>query len=167
IAGESFNLNAAQVNNTLGRLQSSKNLSLKTAGLENSQGQIVAGQQLNIDASQLNNNKGIIASAESDAVLNADHLNNAEGEILAQNLKLTAQQLLNQQGNIYAAQNAQIEAADADNSNGQIAAEQALTINTQLNALNNQSGKMIANVVELNTGLLNNQAGLIQGKQSV
>lgn len=167
IAGESFDLNAVQVNNTLGRLQSSKNLSLKMAGLENSQGQIVAGQQLNIDASQLNNNKGIIASAESDAVLNADYLNNAEGEILAQNLKLTAQQLLNQQGNIYAAQNAQIEAADADNSNGQIAAEQALTINTQLNALNNQSGKMIANVVELNTGLLNNQAGLIQGKQSV
>jgi filamentous hemagglutinin len=167
IAGESFDLNAVQVNNTLGRLQSSKNLSLKTAGLENSQGQIVAGQQLNIDASQLNNNKGIIASAESDAVLNADHLNNAEGEILAQNLKLTARQLLNQQGNIYVAQNAQIEAADADNSNGQIAAGQALTINTQLNALNNQSGKMIANAVELNTGLLNNQAGLIQGKQSV
>ncbi|MFD2980529.1 hypothetical protein, partial [Klebsiella pneumoniae] len=78
-------------------------LSLKTMGLENSQGQIVAGQQLNIDASQLNNNKGIIASAESDAALNADHLNNAEGEILAKNLKLTAQQLLNQQGNIYAA----------------------------------------------------------------
>ena len=167
IAGESFDLNAVQVNNTLGRLQSSKNLSLKTAGLENSQGQIVAGQQLNIDASQLNNSKGIIASAESDAVLNADHLNNAEGEILAQNLQLTAQQLLNQQGNIYAAQNAQIEAADADNSNGQIAAEQALKINTQLNALNNQNGKMIANAVELNTGLLNNQAGLIQGKQSV
>ena len=167
IAGESFNLNAAQVNNTLGRLQSSKNLSLKTTGLESSQGQIVAGQQLNIDASQLNNSKGIIASADSDAVLNADYLNNAEGEILAQNLELTAQQLMNQQGNIYAAQNAQIEIADADNSNGQIAADQALKINTQLHALNNQSGKIIANAVELNTGKLNNQAGLIQGKQSV
>lgn len=167
IAGESFNLNAAQVNNTLGRLQSSKNLSLKTTGLENSQGQIVAGQQLNIDAPQLNNSKGIIASADSDAVLNADYLNNAEGEILAQNLELTAQQLMNQQGNIYAAQNAQIEIADADNSNGQIAADQALKINTQLHALNNQSGKIIANAVELNTGKLNNQAGLIQGKQSV
>jgi len=167
IAGESFNLNAAQVNNTLGRLQSSKNLSLKTTGLENSQGQIVAGQQLNIDASQLNNSKGIIASTDSDAVLNADYLNNAEGEILAQNLELTAQQLMNQQGNIYAVQNAQIEIADADNSNGQIAADQALKINTQLHALNNQSGKIIANAVELNTGKLNNQAGLIQGKQSV
>jgi len=167
IAGESFNLNAAQVNNTLGRLQSSKNLSLKTTGLENSQGQIVAGQQLNIDASQLKNSKGIIASADSDAVLNADYLNNAEGEILAQNLELTAQQLMNQQGNIYAAQNTQIEIADADNSNGQIAADQALKINTQLHALNNQSGKIIANAVELNTGKLNNQAGLIQGKQSV
>lgn len=167
IAGESFDLNAAQVNNTLGRLQSSKNLNLKTTGLENSEGQIVAGQQFNLDASQINNSKGIIASIDSDAVLNVDSLNNAAGEILAQNLQLTAQQLINQQGNIYAAQNAQIEIVDVDNNNGQIAADQALKINTQLHVLNNQSGKIIANAVELNTGILNNQAGLIQGKQSV
>ena len=100
IASESFDLNAAQLNNTQGRLQSGNALNLTSAQLENSEGQIVAGQQLNLNATQVNNNKGVIASTDSDAALNFDSLNNTAGEISAQNVQLTGQNIKNQQGSI-------------------------------------------------------------------
>ncbi|QTD65189.1 HNH endonuclease [Acinetobacter towneri] len=102
IALDRFDLNAVQLNNSQGRLQSSQTLNLTSTQLDNSEGQIVAGHQFNLTATQTNNNKGIIASIDSDAVLHVDHLNNTEGQISAQRVELVGQQLNNQQGSIQA-----------------------------------------------------------------
>lgn len=99
-ATESFDLNAQQLNNNEGRLQSAKALNLTSTQIDNSKGQILATDTLTLGSEQTNNTEGVIGSVNGDAQLNIKALNNNKGEISAQNVQLTGQTLNNQQGSI-------------------------------------------------------------------
>lgn len=101
-ATESFDLNAQQLNNNEGRLQSAKALNLTAKQIDNNKGQILATDALVLNSDNTNNTEGVIASVNSDATLNITSLDNHKGEISAQNVQLIGQTLNNQQGTIQA-----------------------------------------------------------------
>ncbi|RZG78532.1 filamentous hemagglutinin N-terminal domain-containing protein [Acinetobacter sp. WCHAc060033] len=136
-ATESFDLNAQQLKNNEGRLQSAKALNVTSAQIDNSKGQILATDSLTLGSEQTNNTEGVIGSVNADAQLNIKALNNNKGEISAQNVQLTGQTLNNQQGSIQAKTGDlalkvdQIDNGRAQDSAGNFTASKNLSITAQ------------------------------------
>ncbi|WP_019556299.1 two-partner secretion domain-containing protein [Thiomicrorhabdus arctica] len=154
-----------------GFITSGQSTKLTTAGrLDNDLGEVLAVDSLSISASgPLSNQKGLLLSNQSlDA--SASKIINTQGTISSVykevNLQASAGALQNDSGNIEASQVVSIVAQGVSNLQGRIIASQ-LDIDTQLQALGNREGALIATgengtgTLDVQSGAFDNHAGLI------
>ncbi|BBH12474.1 hemagglutinin repeat-containing protein [Chromobacterium haemolyticum] len=166
IAGNAqLDINAADIDNHVGTLQSAGQLKLeKQAGLNNDGGHIVA-KDLNLKADTLSNQGGEIRHlGQSMAQWQVrQRLDNQQGTLFSNGgLTLAAQSLNNQQGSLSSlgAQSLQL-AQGLDNQGGALVSGQGLQL--QLGAaLNNQGGTVQAESLQLHAASLGNQGGSIK-----
>ncbi|KMN83988.1 hypothetical protein VK98_00790 [Chromobacterium sp. LK11] len=166
IAGNTeLKVNAADIDNHGGTLQSAGELKLeKQAGLNNDGGHIVA-KDLNLKADRLSNQGGEIRHlGQSMAQWQVrQRLDNQQGTLFSNGgLTLAAQSLNNQQGSLSSlgAQSLQL-AQGLDNQGGALVGGQGLQL--QLGAaLNNQGGTVQAESLQLHAASLGNQGGSIK-----
>ncbi|MBN3005731.1 hemagglutinin repeat-containing protein [Chromobacterium alkanivorans] len=166
IAGNAqLDINATDIDNHGGTLQSAAQLNLsKQAGLNNDGGHIVA-KDLNLKADRLSNQGGEIRHlGQSMAQWQVrQRLDNQQGTLFSNGgLTLAAQSLNNQQGSLSSlgAQSLQL-AQGLDNQGGALVSGQGLQL--QLGAaLNNQGGTVQAESLQLHAVSLGNQGGSIK-----
>jgi filamentous hemagglutinin len=158
-------INTNRIINTAGKLGSSSNLDLTANSLTNSKGAITADGTLNSNISgAVLNDAGTIASA-GEQVLNADAINNTGGTIASTAAGLTVQsnrKVNNTKGAIQSATSTKVTSSAFDNTDGQVAGA-TINLNTKNNSLTNTRGTVAAERTTINSGALNNDAGLIQG----
>lgn len=121
-------------------------VTVSTRGMLNNDGGNLSADKLELSASQLSNRQGMLQqSGDADLTLShAKGIDNSGGQIVSNSKKLTltGPQLNNQQGRIQA---------------------EAIDISTAKQSVNNQQGIIAANKsVKLQSGGLNNDAGLVQ-----
>ncbi|MFN5348637.1 MAG: beta strand repeat-containing protein, partial [Polaromonas sp.] len=165
-------------NSAGGQLAAGGGATVNVGSLSNSQGQITAGATLDITSSgAVDNRKGLMA-ANGALTLTAASLDNTRGTVAAVHSALsltTAGTTLNDSGHIQAAssvslnnqglsntQASQVPASPVPNRGGSITGR-SISIDTHRQALNNTQGTIAATqALTLQTGALNNDAGLIQ-----
>ena len=173
VAGQAVHLDSGQLDNQQGLVQGDTGVTLNTHGqsVNNMSAAIVSRQALAITAGQLNNNQGYIQSAQqADIQLGSSTLSNENGEIsIGTDLNLNSGTVSNTDGTIVAKQNAIIRSGRLNNTNAMLIAEQGnLDIDTHEQDLINQQGKLSSGAnSKINSGLLDNQAGLIQSRQDM
>ena len=173
VAGQAVHLDSGQLDNQQGLVQGDAGVTLNTHGqsVDNMSAAIVSRQALAITAGQLNNNQGYIQSAQqADIQLGSSTLSNENGEIsIGTDLNLNSGTVSNTDGTIVAKQNAIIRSGRLNNTNAMLIAEQGnLDIDTHEQDLINQQGKLSSGAnSKINSGLLDNQAGLIQSRQDM
>ncbi|MFO2466511.1 hemagglutinin repeat-containing protein [Pseudomonas sp. 15FMM2] len=155
------------LDNTAGKLASAKGTQLTAGQLLNAQGKITAGDSLSLTGGQLSNDGGTLASSGALSI-NASQLSNRQGTVGSVNgpLDLTVSQgaFDNRGGTVQAQQRVGILSQGLLNDDGLINGA-ALRLDSNGQALSNQRGAIIGDAaVELLSGELNNQAGLIQAK---
>lgn len=117
--------------------------------IQNQEGILAADQNLTIESAELNNTTGNLRSEKADIILNLQG------------------QLINVNGEIYAGKDTQLSIGGVNNDYGQIESNNTLNLDSKLKQLSNQQGKIIAKSINLKTGILDNQTGLIQAEQSL
>ncbi|WP_434682004.1 MULTISPECIES: two-partner secretion domain-containing protein [unclassified Pseudomonas] len=160
--------NLGTVLNQNGEISSAEAFTLTAQTLDNSNGKLLSNQDLTLRIAQaLNSVKGTIAAAGVD--IEAGTLNNSGGTLISRNdLDLTVTGLVNNrdQGLINSAGTLDITAASLDAGNGgEVSALGDMTL--ALNALSLDAGRLIGDAavsIDLNSGDLSNQAGLITAK---
>jgi filamentous hemagglutinin len=160
--------NLGTVLNQNGEISSAEAFELNARTLENGGGKLLSNQNLTLRIAQaLNSVKGTIAAAGVD--IEADTLNNSGGTLISRSdLDLTITGLVNNrdQGLINSAGTLDITAASLDAGNdGEVSALGDMTL--ALNALSLNAGRLIGDAavsIDLNSGDLSNQAGLITAK---
>ena len=152
-AGGNIAINANSLDNTKGQITSGQALSISTAEtVTNAQGLIAANQNVSVSASQINNAQGTIGSVEAQASFTA-----------------TTGSLNNTAGRIEAAQAINVSAVGVNNADGVVTGS-SLVMNSQMQTLDNTRGKLSttgandAGALSIQSGALNNDAGLIQAK---
>ncbi|MGN0935652.1 two-partner secretion domain-containing protein [Acinetobacter amyesii] len=169
-AGSNANLNATMLNNQQGTIYAKNQIDLKAGQLNNQRGQVYSAGSANVTVQgDIQNQKGVVVAGQN-LTVRSQNLDNTEGTLRSEQADLTVNaqgQLINQQGDIYAAHNLGINSNGLVNTAGQIASQNQLNVDTNQQQLSNQSGKIIAKTVDLKTGTLDNQTGLVQGEQSV
>lgn len=132
---------SADLNNTQGLIQGTKRLNLTARDLENAEGKLLGGE---VDATLENltgNNKGTVNAQTGKLTLVVNRLlNNALGRLQASN------------GDV------DIQAANIDNRDGVIAAQQLLLVAKDGN-IDNRGGRVIADRLDLETASLDNRDG--------
>ncbi len=142
-----------------------KNLTLRSAGLNNQSGFIAAQGAATLTADALNNAQGQVAG-NAGLTLNGKAINNSDGRLQSAGdiiIDTAGQTLTNQRGTIAGSANTRINSGLLDNQQGHIQGGQDLTLNTGQNALLNQGGSLIsAGTLTLTADQLNNQSGQLQ-----
>ncbi|OUY05879.1 hemagglutinin repeat-containing protein [Acinetobacter populi] len=172
---ESVNLqnNYAQFLNQSGKILATQDINIQTGDLNNQEG-IIHADQIQIDAGSavINNRLGDIQS-QTDINIKSGSLENVEGQIVASRnvtINTQQQQLNNQQGILAAAENMDVQSGILLNQQGQIVANSNLNIDTAGQGLNNEntqnSGGISADVLNIQSGDLNNNQGLINSHQA-
>lgn len=151
VAGEiqasgSSTLTANSLNNSQGNISAGNTLTVTTVqGLDNSQGLIAANQQLAVSASNINNTSGTLASVQAGT-----------------NLIATSGAINNSLGSITAAQTLTTSSFGVNNANGKLNAN-AAQLNSQALTFNNTQGTLVTTAnLDIQSGALINDAGLIQ-----
>ncbi|SFW90445.1 adhesin HecA family 20-residue repeat-containing protein, partial [Pseudomonas sp. NFACC09-4] len=150
------------VDNRGGEISSAQAFTLTAQNLDNSNGKLISNQALTLRIDQvLNSVKGLISAQSIDS--HSASLNNTDGLISSRGaLVLTVDgQLLNRNAAVIADSDLYIEAANLDNSAGQIAGK--INVTADVASFNNQSGQMIAlgGLTLTGTSLDNRGAGLV------
>ncbi|MGJ8517579.1 hemagglutinin repeat-containing protein [Carnimonas bestiolae] len=164
-------LQARELNNRQGTLVTTEGgISATTqADINNQKGQVEARQQVTLSGAHLNNQSGQITAFQGPLTLSATgNIDNSEGVAQSnQAVKVTAASLNNQHGTLNSAQaNLNVHVDDAlDNARGTLSAQQALAL--QAGSLTNQQGRVVGDQVNVDSGALNNQAGLVQGSSQL
>ena len=157
---------AHDLNNQAGRIQASENLTLDAASIANNGGTLV-GRQLTVTSQGALNNQGGKIGAEQ-LVLKAQDLDNRQGVLQGTtSASLTARDLNNLQGNINAGTLTAHLDSLSQNAEGVLSAETGTLTLVVQNDLNNASGHLQAKAgdVDLRSAGLNNQQGVVVGKQ--
>ncbi|WP_413784432.1 hemagglutinin repeat-containing protein [Acinetobacter sp. ACIN00229] len=192
-----LNIDAVQaIDNQSGAMVANQDITLKSQGLNNSQGQIgskngsltidagqgqlsnqagslQAGTELRLQAAGINNDSGIIGSLGNSHILSSGDIRNNAGQIATNaTLQVSGQNLINQAGIIQSGNGSALDLVlngTLDNSQaGQLLSGAGL--NLQVNALDNsQHGKISAQdaLNIMSAGLINNQTGTIVANQDV
>jgi filamentous hemagglutinin family protein len=184
LAGQTLDINAANIDNSQGKLIAQDGLQIKAKDLVSDAGLIQAGgnAQLDLDklqnthstkdgglivggslalnASELNNSSGFIHSNQAQS-LNVQQLNNQDGQLQSQvGLMIAADAVVNQGGRIQASALTLRAKNTIDNSSGLIQSQQRLDIAST--DLNNQKGSLLAGQeLQLKTAALDNSQGKI------
>lgn len=159
-----------------GDIYASGDLTLEAAGLDNTQSQISAGGAVDIISSgSIDNASGRII-AEDGATVSAASIDNAQGKIGATgagvDLTATSGKVDNSLGRIEAKTTVAVRGNGLDNESG-IVLGQSLELDAGTQALNNQSGQVIASgqnaadKLNIKSGALNNDQGLIQAASNL
>ncbi len=151
-----------QALNNQGVIGATDKLDINSGAIDNNQG-VLSAAEVKLDSdSGINNDDGLIAQTDKDKTLTVS----AKGKLSNQNTKGEADQqnAANQKG-ILANGSANISAGSLDNQSGHIAAD-ALEVNlTSADSINNAQGQIQAtkgvNLTANNSALLNNQGGQI------
>ncbi|CRM57887.1 Hemolysin precursor [Pseudomonas sp. 31 R 17] len=168
--GQAATLNSASLDNRQGRIEmAGGSLALTSADLNNSGGQIVAND-LSVNAGNLNNQNGVLVAKT--ATVNASDLDNSlKGLIQADGgaLNLTvANTFNNNQGFAQASTDLNVTAGTlSSNAGGVLSADTGKLTLTAAQQLNNAQGRLQAGQgdIELHAANLDNQGGVIVGKQ--
>lgn len=158
-------------NSAAGNIAASGNTTVTANSLNNAQGQITAGQALSVSATQtLTNTQGLLAANQQISV-SASQIDNTQGAIGSvqsqTSVTTTSGALNNNAGRIEAAQAVSVSALGLNNTDGTISGS-SLALNSQAQALDNTRGKLIttgaadSGTLDIQSGALNNEAGLIQ-----
>ncbi|MBK0063986.1 MULTISPECIES: filamentous hemagglutinin N-terminal domain-containing protein [unclassified Acinetobacter] len=167
-----INAEGGALTNQAGVILSGKALSVTANQLDNStKGQINSQNTLDITTTKdINNNSGVIA-ANQQLKLNSQGLNNSAGQIgsVQGNLLIdTGSQLLNnQQGVIQSGNDSSLKATGVNNAQGQISSKNQLQLDSREKLLNNHQGTLSAENINIDSGKLDNDQGLIQAQQSI
>ena len=164
-----------QLTNTAGLIQG-QTLNIQAAQIDNNAAMVnqtaVSGTLIGVDGLsisgniQLNNNGGMIQSKQ--LTIDSQTVHNQAGQLTAtQNLSLHADSLDNQKGLVYANQTADLTVGTIDNQNTADSPQtgiQAQTVAVQGNTtLNNTSGQIIGDTIQVGTQSLNNSSGFVVG----
>jgi filamentous hemagglutinin len=160
--------NLGTVLNQNGEISSAEAFTLSAQTLDNSGGKLLSNQDLTLRIAQaLNNVKGTIAAAGLE--IEADTLNSSGGTITSRNdltLTVTGQVNNRDKGLINSGGALVLTAASLDAGNGgEVSAPGDMTLT--LDALSLDTGRLIGDAavsIDLNTGDLSNQGGLITAK---
>ncbi|WP_339435037.1 DUF637 domain-containing protein [Pseudomonas orientalis] len=168
--GQAATLNSASLDNRQGRIEmAGGSLALTSADLNNSGGQVIAND-LTVNAGNLNNQNGVLVAKT--ATVNASDLDNSlKGLIQADGgaLNLTvANTFNNNQGFAQASTDLNVTAGTlSSNAGGVLSADTGKLTLTAAQQLNNAQGRLQAGQgdIELHAANLDNQGGVIVGKQ--
>ncbi|MDR6960299.1 filamentous hemagglutinin [Pseudomonas brassicacearum] len=155
-----------ELNNQGGRIQASSALTLKTGSTNNTSGVLVAQQLTLVSQGALNNQQGKI-SADQLAV-SAQDVDNTEGLLQGTGVAtLTARDLNNLKGNINGGQLTADLGSLSQNAQGVLSAETSKLTMVVARQLNNSAGHLQSKAgdLDITTDGLNNQQGVIVGKQ--
>ncbi|MDC9589540.1 hemagglutinin repeat-containing protein [Xenorhabdus sp. XENO-10] len=153
------------IQNGQGKLLSDQALTLKAAGSVDNQSGNIQGKALELTAQMLTNTKGkIVSQGHLQLEINQD-IDNQYGLIQADDaLKIhTDGHWDNRGGTAQGNEQVDVSARSIDNSGGTLSAEQKLTLNAADN-INNQSGDIRGEVLQLTAQHLNNAQGKIVSK---
>lgn len=168
-------IQAQQLTNTAGLIQG-QTLNIQAAQIDNNaamvnqvavSGTLIGVEGLSISGNiQLNNNGGMVQSKQ--LTIDSQTVHNQAGQLTAtQNLSLHADSLDNQKGLVYANQTADLTVGTIDNQNTADSPQtgiQAQTVAVQSNTtLNNTSGQIIGDTIQVGTQSLNNSSGFVVG----
>ncbi|OOF51057.1 heme utilization protein, partial [Rodentibacter genomosp. 1] len=170
LSAKSSQLNISELVNRFGILQNRDDLLLHTQRIDNTEGMISGVKNVVLAVSDLFTQKaGKVGAGE--LVLNAGEVNSTEKSlIVADNATLTVKgKLTNANSEISTTQNLTITSQALNNQRGLLLAERGnVTLNTRQYHLNNLQGKIVAGQqIGLESGMLDNQQGLIQGQKGI
>ena len=168
--GQAATLNSASLDNRQGRIEmAGGSLVLSSADLNNRGGQVIAND-LSVNAGKLNNQNGVLVAKT--ATVNASDLDNSlKGLIQADGgaLNLTVNNSFNNnQGFAQASTDLNVKAGNlSSNAGGVLSADSGKLTLTAAQQLNNAQGRLQAGQgdIELHAANLDNQGGVIVGKQ--
>ncbi|MEX5596423.1 beta strand repeat-containing protein, partial [Pseudomonas orientalis] len=168
--GQAATLNSASLDNRQGRIEmAGGSLALTNADLNNSGGQVIAND-LSVNAGNLNNQNGVLVAKT--ATVNASDLDNSlKGLIQADGGALNlsvANTFNNNQGFAQASTDLNVAAGTlGSNAGGVLSADTGKLTLTAAQQLNNAQGRLQAGQgdIELHAANLDNQGGVIVGKQ--
>ncbi|WP_232790585.1 DUF637 domain-containing protein [Pseudomonas fluorescens] len=168
--GQAATLNSASLDNRQGRIEmAGGSLALTSADLNNSGGQVIAND-LSVNAGNLNNQNGVLVAKT--ATVNASDLDNSlKGLIQADGGALNlavANTFNNNQGFAQASTDLNVTAGTlSSNADGVLSADTGKLTLAAAQQLNNAQGRLQAGQgdIELHAAHLDNQSGVIVGKQ--
>ncbi|AHG86465.1 Large exoprotein involved in heme utilizationor adhesion [Bibersteinia trehalosi USDA-ARS-USMARC-190] len=193
ISQQALSIRAGELNNQQGYIQATAqaDIQLGRSALSNQEGVISAGTDLRLNAGHVKNHRGaIVASHHLNASMtsltqqngtvkagellniqaNGDITSNQQSQLSAQNIHITTTgRINNQDAEIVASDSVVIDGGEVTNTNGVIVAQSgSLEMDTHQQGLINQQGKLSAGAdLAINSGKLDNQAGLIQSRQNM
>ncbi|MEJ8856665.1 filamentous hemagglutinin N-terminal domain-containing protein [Variovorax robiniae] len=154
-------------NSNAGEIGAGGNATLRAGTLNNDSGSITAVGDLGATVSGVATNVGGTIGANHDATLNAASLDNTGGQVAGVRGKLrveTTGLTLNAGGKLVAGADSTLVNGGLDNDGGTVYGN-TLTVDTRGNALSNRTGTLAsASTVNLNSGTLTNDAGLIRSE---
>jgi len=183
------NIQAGNVVNRQGRIVSVGKQIINVANVDNQQGLVYTQDNSTLNAKNLSNDEGSIRAVKQADITLSDNLNQQNGAIKAQTLNLTANalnsltksvisaddlniitsnELSNKDSHIIAKLNGDIQTGSTlNNKNGTIGSqERSFIINTHQHRLENEQGNIIAaQNIDINSGEINNNQGVIAANE--
>lgn len=183
-------LKSADLVNQQGYIASRGAQTLEANAVDNTQGLIKANQALTFVAQSVENKEGIISGKTVANISVADHFSQTAGQLGADTLWLNAARLTSEEGSLISATKADIQVSGPFshqqsrlNTVGDLTVQSQglnnllgvinsvggnITIQTQQQQLNNTQGQITAKgKLTVNSGELQNQAGLLYGEQEI
>ena len=190
IALGQLTLHSAAFTNQQGYIASRDMLNLKATEVNNTQGLIKSNDGLHLTAQSVQNDEGIISAKTQANITIANHFTQQAGQLGANQLMLNAGRLSSENGSLISAGNAEIQvSALFSHQQSRLNTMRDLTvqsqglnnllgvinsvgghisIDTQQQLLNNTQGQITAKgKLGLNSGELQNQAGLLHSEQNI
>lgn len=190
IALGQLTLHSAAFTNQQGYIASRDMLNLKATEVNNTQGLIKSNDGLHLTAQSVQNDEGIISAKTQANITVANHFTQQAGQLGANQLMLNAGRLSSENGSLISAGNAEIQvSALFSHQQSRLNTMRDLTvqsqglnnllgvinsvgghisIDTQQQLLNNTQGQITAKgKLGLNSGELQNQAGLLHSEQNI
>ncbi len=164
-------LNAGALVNTGGIISAQHDITAQTTSIDNSQGKLLAQNALTLNSTgDVINSAGQIGANEAVQFSSSSLRNDQQGHITSGNgtLAISTGALNNQTGSISARQDTHISSLQLVNAGGQISAG-TITIDTHQQSLSNALGRIASTAgrVDIQSGTLNNQGGVIQSSAAL
>ncbi|WP_256675940.1 filamentous hemagglutinin N-terminal domain-containing protein [Pseudomonas sp. SCB32] len=156
-----------------GPTYAANNVELQAQGTLSNQGQLAARSRIQLAAAQISNTSIIEAginpdnsrNAQGDIALSAQNLHNRGSVLASRNLDVTASAALDNQNGSLKGNSSHIQAAQLNNQQGRLLAQQDLTLTGQ--QLSNVNGQVGAQFIQVRGGALDNRFGLFSAEQSL
>ncbi|WP_290063690.1 hemagglutinin repeat-containing protein, partial [Photorhabdus laumondii] len=191
LSGSDLTLEAGEIDNTAGKIDSQGKTTLTSQNLNNTDGKILSKGKADLTTQAVNNQRGLIQSSDSLKLDTQQHeLTSTGGKIVAEDaLELTTGKLINDHGDIrgnetrinthqqalnnvagtiFSKKNLQLDSGELNSTSGRIESTGDMTLNTHGEKLTNAKsgetkGVISKGTLTLTTGEIDNQDGFIKG----